>query len=123
MKNKSFIFLCFCALLLISLVAFDPSKEEKQFGEIEKSNNGNKNIGSGIPFTESVGGSANDPLFLDCEKDGGGGNGDCDGEEGGGVKEGDRKKEGCNGKHPVRHYPDIGMGHGCITIHNNGKKG
>lgn len=100
-------------------------------GEIEKSSNGNiKNIGSGIPFTESVGSSANEPLFVDCEKDGaggrgGGGNGDCDGEEGGGVKEGDRKKEDCNGKPPVR-YPDIGMGYGCgsvVPMPNGGMKG
>ncbi|KAL5101772.1 hypothetical protein RYX36_006099, partial [Vicia faba] len=71
-------------------------------------------------------GQANNPLFLNCEKDGGGGNGDCDGEEGGGVKDGDKKKEDCNGNPPVRHYPDIGMGYGCgsvVPMPNGGKSG
>nr|QAX32794.1 glycine-rich protein [Ononis spinosa] len=36
MKTKHVIFLCFCALILISTVAFESFEDEKQLGEIEE---------------------------------------------------------------------------------------
>ncbi|XP_058744925.1 uncharacterized protein LOC131617681 [Vicia villosa] len=98
MKIKHAIFLCLCAMLLISIVAIEPYEDENQFGEIEKSmrnmgqwNGGYKNKGVYIdgPLTNGEGRGENRPLFPDCEKDSGSEGGDCGGhgtEASGGIK-------------------------------------
>ncbi|CAL5190233.1 unnamed protein product [Lathyrus oleraceus] len=83
MKIKHAIFLCLCAMLLISIVAIEPYEHENQFGEIEKPM---RNIdGVVIRLTNGEGRGRNEPLFPDCEKDGGSEGGNCGGHE---VEEG-----------------------------------
>ncbi|CAI8586440.1 unnamed protein product [Vicia faba] len=100
MKIKHAIFLCLCAMLLISIVSIEPYEDENQFGEIEKSM---RNMGQGnggyinkgvyidgvvIPLTNGEGRGGDEPLFPDCEKDAGSEGGNCGGHEADGGKEG-----------------------------------
>nr|CAB03620.1 VfENOD-GRP2 [Vicia faba] len=100
MKIKHALFLCSCAMLLISILSIEPYEDEDQFGEIKKSmrNMGqriggykNKGVyidGVVIPLTNSEEHGGDEPLFLNCEKDAGSEGGNCGGHEANGGKEG-----------------------------------
>ncbi|KAI5433966.1 hypothetical protein KIW84_020991, partial [Lathyrus oleraceus] len=107
MNIKSFIFVFSYAMLLISIMAIEPYEDEKTYGEIENSERNIERRDSRYKNNAAcsdgivVDNGGDNPLFPDCEKEGGmgheggGGKGGCAGGEGGDGKDGGKGKGSC----------------------------